>query len=245
MAVVHTGGRDRRATRSSRATSGCCSPPSTRRMGRKLDSATVEQDQRVQQHAGIAPAGRPAQRSRRHGARLQRAHRRSTRCATSRTGSAACTAAARRSCSSAKGIDYDINDMIRANGSNHQSASIDHRRDARRDWRGDAARTSRIYGIDPRGLTDLGDEVDRASARSRTTPRSASAPSSLQQRAAAVAGQPAHAVGGDRRLRRRQPQRFHDRLRAHRRGQQLVLRAGVLPAGSASATASSTRSTSA
>jgi VWFA-related protein len=56
-----------------------------------------------------------------------------------------------------EGIDYDIYDIIAANGSNHQSASTV--LDATRDAIGAATRNNvAIYGIDPRGLTDLGDE---------------------------------------------------------------------------------------
>jgi VWFA-related protein len=56
-----------------------------------------------------------------------------------------------------EGIDYDINDMIPQNGSNHQSASMV--LDATRDAIAAATRSNvAIYGIDPRGLTDLGDE---------------------------------------------------------------------------------------
>ncbi len=56
-----------------------------------------------------------------------------------------------------EGIDYDIYDIIAANGSNHQSASTVI--DATRDAIGAATRANvAIYGIDPRGLTDLGDE---------------------------------------------------------------------------------------
>jgi VWFA-related protein len=56
-----------------------------------------------------------------------------------------------------EGIDYDINDMIPSNGSTHQSASMV--LDATRDAIGAATRSNvAIYGIDPRGLTDLGDE---------------------------------------------------------------------------------------
>ena len=56
-----------------------------------------------------------------------------------------------------EGIDYDITDMIPQSGSTHHGASmiIDSTRDAI-----SAATRSNvaIYGIDPRGLTDLGDE---------------------------------------------------------------------------------------
>jgi VWFA-related protein len=56
-----------------------------------------------------------------------------------------------------EGIDYDIYDMIAPNGSNHQSASMV--MDATRDAIAAATRANvAIYGIDPRGLTDLGDE---------------------------------------------------------------------------------------
>jgi VWFA-related protein len=56
-----------------------------------------------------------------------------------------------------EGIDYDIYDIIAANGSNHQSASTV--LDATREAIGAATRNNvAIYGIDPRGLTDLGDE---------------------------------------------------------------------------------------
>ena len=116
----------------------------------------------------------------------------------------------------------------RPNGSNHQSASMV--LDATRDAIGAATRANvAIYGIDPRGLTDLGDEsIELGVVPRRHVARRR--PGLAAERAAPVAGQPAHAVRGDRRLRRRQQERFHDRLRAHRRGQQLVLRAGLLPA---------------
>src|SRR6185369_4077309 len=56
-----------------------------------------------------------------------------------------------------EGIDYDIYDIIAGNGSNHQSASMV--LDATREAIGAATRSNvAIYGIDPRGLTDLGDE---------------------------------------------------------------------------------------
>src|SRR5437762_3407290 len=56
-----------------------------------------------------------------------------------------------------EGIDYDIYDMIAQNGSNHQSASLV--LDSTRDAISAATRSNvAIYGIDPRGLTDLGDE---------------------------------------------------------------------------------------
>ncbi|HMJ85575.1 MAG TPA: VWA domain-containing protein [Vicinamibacterales bacterium] len=56
-----------------------------------------------------------------------------------------------------EGIDYNIYDMIPQSGSNHQGASMV--LDASRDAIAAATRSNvSIYGIDPRGLTDLGDE---------------------------------------------------------------------------------------
>jgi VWFA-related protein len=56
-----------------------------------------------------------------------------------------------------EGIDYDINDMIPQTGSTHQSASMV--MDSTRDAIAAATRSNvAIYGIDPRGLTNLGDE---------------------------------------------------------------------------------------
>src|SRR5438046_4291027 len=56
-----------------------------------------------------------------------------------------------------EGIDYDITDLIPQSGSTHRSATeiIDETRETIA-----AATRSNvaIYGIDPRGLTDLGDE---------------------------------------------------------------------------------------
>ena len=55
-----------------------------------------------------------------------------------------------------EGIDYDITDLIPANGSTHTSASDI--LEATRDVIAAATRANvSIYGIDPRGLTDLGD----------------------------------------------------------------------------------------
>ena len=57
-----------------------------------------------------------------------------------------------------EGIDYDINDIIPGTGSTHSSASTII--DATRDAVAAATRANvSIYGIDPRGLTDLGDET--------------------------------------------------------------------------------------
>ena len=56
-----------------------------------------------------------------------------------------------------EGIDYDIHDMIPGTGSTHTGASMV--LDSTRDAIAAATRSNvAIYGIDPRGLTDLGDE---------------------------------------------------------------------------------------
>jgi VWFA-related protein len=56
-----------------------------------------------------------------------------------------------------EGIDYDITDLIPQNGSNHGSGTMI--LDETRDTIAAATRSNvAIYGIDPRGLTDLGDE---------------------------------------------------------------------------------------
>jgi VWFA-related protein len=57
-----------------------------------------------------------------------------------------------------EGIDYDIHDVIAPTGSNHIGASMV--LDATRDAIAAATRANvSIYGIDPRGLTNLGDET--------------------------------------------------------------------------------------
>jgi VWFA-related protein len=63
-----------------------------------------------------------------------------------------------------EGIDYDITDIIPSNnGSNHQGASMI--LDSTRETIAAATRSNvSIYGIDPRGLTDLGDEAIEISA---------------------------------------------------------------------------------
>ena len=147
-------------------------------MGRKLDSATVEQDRRVLPHARHAPAGRSAQRSGRRGARVQRAQRRSTRCATSPSGSASCAAAARRCSSSAKGSTTTSTTSSAATDRT-TAARRCHRRDARRDRRGDAVERQHLRHRPARPDRPRR-RVDRDRSRSPTTRRSASARGSLQ-----------------------------------------------------------------
>ena len=73
-----------------------------------------------------------------------------------------------------EGIDYDIYDVIAPTGSTHHDASSV--LDATRDAIAAATRANvSIYGIDPRGLTNLGDETIEIGFVLPTTPRSASA----------------------------------------------------------------------
>ena len=102
--------------------------------------------------------------------------------------------------------------------------------DATRETLAAAARGNvSIYGIDPRGLTNLADETIDSRLVSRRH-QSRSRQSIHSEGASAVPGQPAAALRRHRRLRGRQQERFRDRLRSHRARQQLVLRDGVLPA---------------
>ena len=233
----------RRATRSSPATSGCCSRRSTRRMGRKLESATAGQDRRVLQHAG-------------HRAR------RATRSTIPTMPSAASTRA------SSLDTLRNVADWFGGGARPPQGDPVRQRGDRLRHQRRDShngqpqarrrcstrratrfarrrGRTSAIYGIDPRGLTDLGDETIEVRARSRTTRRSASARGSLQNELRLSQDSLRTLVRRDRRLRGRQPQRLHDRLRAHRRRTTARTTCSPTTRRTRSRGRSSTRSTSA
>ena len=71
--------------------------------------------------------------------------------------------------------------------------------------------------------------VDSGVRRLSRRPAAEPEPAVVQRLAAPVAGQPAQSVGGDRRLCGSEPQRFLGRLLACGQGQQLVLRARLLP----------------
>ena len=158
MAVVHTAGRDRRqpgvhqqqAAAAGGGRQDAWAASSTRRPSNKTNEYNRTRDIRQQGD----PLNDPDDAERGFNARTTLDTLRRRRRLVRRR----CAAAARRSCSSAKGIDYDINDIIARNGSNHHERVDGHRRDARRDRRRDPLER-RIYGIDPRGLTDLGDET--------------------------------------------------------------------------------------
>ena len=134
----------------------------------------------------------------------------------------ASAAAARRSCSSARASTTTSTDVF----DKRDATTVI---EATRDLLGAATRANvAIYAVDPRGLSGMA-RGDRDGSRSPTTRRSASAHELLPERAAARAGQPAGDGERDRRLRHRQHQRLRRRLPAHRRRQQLLLRARLLP----------------
>ena len=127
-----------------------------------------------------------------------------------------------------EGIDYDIHDIIPRTGSNHGGASMV--LDATRDAIAAATRSNvAIYGIDPRGLTNLGDE----SIEIQSFPDDTSlgiGPGSLQNELRLSQDSLrtlSEETGGFAVVNQ---QRLRVGLPAHRRGQQLVLRARLLPA---------------
>ena len=225
---AHRAGRPTR-TRSSPATSGCCWPRSTECSGRKLRLGDARQDQRVLQTRGDSAAGRrplndPDDAERAFNARSTLDDAQQCR----RLVRDRCAAAARRFCSSAKASTTtsttDSSERL------EPSRRVDDpRRHARRDRRGHAGERRDLRHRSARPAPTR----RRERSTIRIVPRRHVARPRAElaaERSAAVAGQPAHAVRRDRRLRRRQPQRLRDGLRSDRRRQQLVLRARVLPA---------------
>ena len=198
MAVVHTAGAD-----------GCepgvhqqqaaAARGRRRTMGRKLDSATADEDRGVlPARASLGQRGdRAAERSGGGRARVQRAPvaRRAQECR-------------RLVCDRARPPEGDPvrqrGDRLRHHAISTMPAVVDCIMDATRETIAAAARGNvSIYGIDPRGLTNLADETievgsfpDDTSARPR--------PSIDAAGAVPVAGQPAAAVRRDRRVRGRQ-----------------------------------------
>ena len=172
-------------------------------MGRKLSSSTRNMIDDVQRRAGHADGRRSGRGHRRQGARLQRARTRSTRFATSRTTSATSAAAARRVVMFGEGIDYNINEIF----SDHDHGSADgDRRDARHDRRRDARQRRDLRGRSARARR----RVRRAGVDSVVPRRHVARAGHVVdlQRGAPGAGQPARDGRGNRRLRRRQPQRL-------------------------------------
>ena len=214
MAVVHTAGADRRQP-------GVHQQQAAAAGGRRQDAGAQarlrdgQQDQRVLPHARHPAAGRSAERSRRRGARASTRATRSTRCKNVAEWFSSVRGRRKAILFVSEGIDYDITTSSAVNGSNHQGASmvLDATRDA-------IARGDALERVDLRHRSARPDRSRRRVDRDRSVPRRHVArhrPGLAAERAAAVAGQPAHAVGRDRRLRRRQPERFLDRVRAHRR----------------------------
>ena len=135
-----------------------------------------------------------------------------------------------------EGIDYDISDF------NSPSASLimDVTRETLRRRRAERQHLRhRSARPDQHGETTHRGRIIAQRSHDRARPRQAVD----SERAAVVAGQPAAAVGGDRRLCGRQLERVRDRLRSHRARQQLVLRDGYYPP-TGQATESFTRSRS-
>ena len=128
-----------------------------------------------------------------------------------------------------EGIDYDINDMIAAQRLEPARRVDRPRRHARHDRRGDAVERQHLRHRSARPHRSRR-RVDRDRHRFPTIPIARRRPRLAAERIAAVAGQPPHAVRGDRRLRRRQQNDYATAYRSDRRGQQLLLRAGLLPA---------------
>ena len=135
MAVIHTAGADN-ATRNSPTTSGCCSPPSTRRMGRKLDSATANKTNEYNNTRGIRQQGDPLNDP----DDMERGFNARTTLDTLRNvaewfGSVRGRRKAILFVS--EGIDYDINDMIPRERLESSERVDGARRDARSDRRRD------------------------------------------------------------------------------------------------------------
>ena len=151
-------------------------------------------------------------RSARHGARLRRAHgARDAREVSDWVGSIR----GRRKAIVlfSEGIDYDIYDFQQARG-------VDGRReDEGRHRVGDALRREHLLDRSARAHVARR-RVDRGVGRVPGRSDSGSHACSRSRTRCAGAGQPAHAVRGDRRLRRGEQQRLHQRLHARRQGQQ-------------------------
>ena len=119
-----------------------------------------------------------------------------------------------------EGIDYDIYDPI----SNTYATDI---RQYSQDAIAAATRANvSFYGVDPRGLAGFDDAAEIASLPN--DPSLGLGLSALQRELQHLAGQPAHALGRNRRVCRGQLERLRQELRADHPGQQQLLRARVL-----------------
>ena len=121
-----------------------------------------------------------------------------------------------------EGIDYDIYDFQKRETTTVQ--------DAMREVIATATRSNvSIYSVDPRGLTSHGRRVDRGDRRVPRRPAGAPQHESFHDELRLAQQSLRSLVGGHRRLRLGQQQRLHQRVDAGRRGQQLLLRARLLP----------------
>jgi VWFA-related protein len=155
MAIVHTAGPtdgNQEFTNNKRLLVAAVDKTS----GRKLDSATANKTREYYQTQGLRQSGDPLNDPE----DAERAFNARSTLDTLRNVSewfASVRGRRKAILFVSEGIDYDIYDMIAQNGSTHQSASLV--MDATRDAIAAATRSNvAIYGIDPRGLTDLGDE---------------------------------------------------------------------------------------
>ena len=214
-------------------------------MGRKLDSATLTRNQRVRPRSARAPGGTSAITDPEETERvLQRADDASSAAERGRLVRRRPRPAQDDALRQRRHRLRHHRHVRRARTDAAQStrAASTTTRDAIAATRG---RTSAIYGIDPRGLTDLGDETIERQRRLPDSDDAAGARASAQQLAqrtscgcrrtacARCRTRPAGSRSSTATI-RRPPSIASSR-------QQLVLRAGVLPADRTSATASSTR----
>ena len=118
-----------------------------------------------------------------------------------------------------EGVDYDIYEAVGLQGSTATSVLLDTHDAIAAATRGNVS----IYAIDPRGLVTGGEDLI---TQSSTFPGRGAEHDAGGD--AAVAGQPARAGGQHRRLCGREPKRSRWRVRSHRQGEQLLLRARLL-----------------
>ena len=203
MAVVHTGGRARRQPGVHQQQAAAAGGGRQDSWGRSSSRRRAQQRPEYYRTRDIRQPGDPLERSGRHGARLQRAQH--ARHAQERR------RVVRRRPRPPQ-VDALRQRRHRLRHQRHDSATPDRTISARRrsstttrDAIAAATRSNvSIYAIDPRGLTDLGDETIESRQSLPTDDHVARHRAELAaERAAAVAGQPAHALRRDRRVRRR------------------------------------------
>ena len=176
--------------------------------GRKLTSSTVSRTNEYYRARDMRQTGDPLNDPE-DSERAFNARDTLITCGTWPTGSRQCAAGVRRFSSSAKGSITTSPICLQP-----QQRVADPRRDAADDRGGDPVECS-IYGIDPRGLTNLGDESIEVGAFPDDTTLGVGH-GVTSERAQAVAGQSAHALRGNRWLRRGESERFLHRVRPDR-----------------------------